>query len=137
MQVYVDVGNIVGVIGFVVCWGKVVYVLLWGYVDCEVKKLMMIDVFFCMYLMIKVVIGVVVMMLYEEQGWLLLVFVSCWIFELGDMKVVVYDVYFEIGVFRYCFVDVWCDIMICDLLIYILGISYVGLCNVQGDFYYQ
>lgn len=79
----------VGGFVMIVCKGKVVYSEIWGECDCEVGKFMIMDMIFCIYLMLKLIISVVVMMLYEEGYFFFNDFVVKYIFEFVDLCVVV------------------------------------------------
>lgn len=58
---YVDDGYFLGINVFVSCGGKVVYYDVYGYCDVECFLFVENDIFYCIYLMMKFIILIVLM----------------------------------------------------------------------------
>lgn len=130
-DVYIVIGKLFGV--FVQVWwcGELVLNFVLGLVDCECQVLLVEDLIFCIYLMIKFIMLVVFMMLVEECKVVLDDLVSKFIFVWVNLGVYVGG--FMEG-FQLCLVK--CFMCMVDLLCYIFGLIYGFYQNMNVDVVY-
>ena len=87
LQVMVDDGKLAGVVTLLARHGKIAFVDVAGVQDVESQRPMSRDSIFRIYSMTKPIVGVAMMMLYEEGKWRLNDPVSQFIPEFADLSV--------------------------------------------------
>lgn len=133
MYKVVDDGKFVGVIIVVVCKGKVVLFDVYGKVDVESGRDLIKDSIFCIYLMIKLIVGVVLMMQWEQGKFKFDDLVEKYIFEWKGMRVLIGEM--DGDILKIEFVDYL--MMMCELMMYIGGFIYGFFLCFEVDMMYQ
>ena len=130
-------GEMAGAIGLIARHGKIAYFETYGMTDREANKPMAKDAIFRMYSMTKAVVGVLVMMLYEEGSFSLRDPISKFLPEFKNMKVAVDKTDPATGKRIYYTVPAEREITILDLMRHTSGLNYAGPRNENGELIYK
>ena len=130
-------GEMAGAIGLIARHGKIAYFETYGMADREANKPMAKDAIFRMYSMTKAVVGVSVMMLYEEGSFSLRDPISKFLPEFKDMKVAVDKTDPATGKRTYYTTPAERDITILDLMRHTSGLNYAGPRGEDGEPIYK